>query len=144
MNSAFTGGSAMGRRPGNKKPVKNNKSVGTATAVVTGKGKYTGTVNVSFKINKAANPLTVNVSSKTYTQKKLTKVASFTIGASKAQGAVTYTLDSKAKKAGIKEISKGNVTIPKKCAKGTYKITVKAAGNGNYKSGTKTVSIKVS
>ncbi|MBR3242223.1 MAG: hypothetical protein IKF90_05920 [Parasporobacterium sp.] len=39
--------------------------------------------------------------------------------------------------------AKGVVTVPKKCKAGTYKITVKAAGNKNYKAGSKTVTIKV-
>ena len=39
--------------------------------------------------------------------------------------------------------SKGVVTVPKKCKAGTYTISVKAAGNDNYKPVTKTVTIKV-
>ena len=120
-----------------------NNSVGTAKITITGKGNYASTAKGSFKINKAANPLKIKVSSKTCTRKKLTKAAAFSIGASKGQGKVTYTLSSAAKKAGIKVTAKGKVTIPKKCRKGTYKITVKAAGGKNYKAGTKTVTIKI-
>ena len=52
-------------------------------------------------------------------------------------------MPSNAKKAKIVVSAKGKVKIPKKCKKGTYKITVKAAGNKNYKSATKTVIIRI-
>lgn len=38
---------------------KNNKSVGTATIIITGKGKYTGTKKISFKILPGTSALTV-------------------------------------------------------------------------------------
>ena len=91
----------------------------------------------------AKNPLKVKVTSKTYYKKKLNKKKAFSIGVSKAVGKVTYTRDKKASKAGIKVSKKGKVTIPSKCKKGTYKITVKAAGNSRYKSGKKTVTIRI-
>ena len=92
---------------------------------------------------KADNPLKIRVSQKTYRRSRLTKARSFSIGASKAQGKVTYTLDKKAKKAKIKVSSKGKVTVPRKCKKGSYRITVKAAGNKKYKAAKKTVKIIV-
>ena len=92
---------------------------------------------------KKANPMTVGVSSKTYKSSSLKKARSFNIGVKKAQGSVTYTLNAKAKKAGLKVSAKGKVTVPKKCKKGTYKITVKAAGKGSYKSASKTVKVVV-
>ena len=55
---------------------------------------------------------------------------------------MTYTPNATAKKVKI-TVRNGKVTVPKKCKKGTYKITVKAAGNRNYKVGTKTVTIRV-
>ncbi|MBR1741255.1 MAG: hypothetical protein IJ733_05170 [Lachnospiraceae bacterium] len=76
-------------------------------------------------------------------QKNLTKKQSFRIGVKKAQGTVTYTLDNKAKKAKITVSKKGIVTVPKKCKKGSYTITVTAKGNANYLSGKKKVTIKV-
>ena len=121
----------------------NNKNVGTATVTITGKGDYSGTKTATFNIVKAVNPLKVKVSSKTYKRSNLTKKKSFNIGASKAEGNVTYTLNAKAKKAKITVSKEGKVTIPKKCKKGTYKITVKASGDNNYKAAAKNVTIKV-
>lgn len=95
------------------------------------------------KLVKKANPLKLTVTKKTFKKSSLTKAKSFNIGVTKAQGKVTYTLDKKAKKAKIKVSSKGKVTIPKTCKKGTYKITVTAAGNENYQAGKKTVTIVV-
>ena len=89
------------------------------------------------------NPLKVKVTSKTYRRKKLKAKKTFSIGVTKAAGKVTYTRDKKAVKAGIKVSKKGKVTIPSKCKKGTYMITVKAAGNSKYKSGKKTVTIRI-
>ena len=97
------------------------------------------------KLSKLTNPMTLKASSKTLKYKTLKKKKqSFTITfKTKAQGKVTYTLNSKAKKAGIKVSSIGKVTVPKKCKKGTYKITVKAAGNTQYNALNKTFTIKV-
>lgn len=96
-----------------------------------------------IEIKKKANPLTLKVTKKTYKKAKLTKKKTFNIGATKAQGKVTYTLNSAAIKAKITVSSAGKVTIPAKCKKGTYKITVKADGNSKYNSGSKTVTIVI-
>ena len=56
---------------------------------------------------------------------------------------VTYSIDKAAKSAKIKVAASGKVTVPKKCKKGTYKVTVKAAGNKNYLTRSKTVTIKI-
>lgn len=120
-----------------------NKNVGTAKILITGCGNYTGTKTASFKIIKANNPLKLKASSQSYIQKKLIKVKKCSVGASKGQGKITYSLSSTAKKAKIKVSSKGVVSIPKKCKKGTYKITVKAAGNANYKTISKTFKIVI-
>ncbi|SDB12506.1 hypothetical protein [Eubacterium oxidoreducens] len=122
---------------------KNNKDVGTATVTITGKGEYSGTLAKNFKITKAKNPLTVTYTKKTYKQDRLKKTKTFSIGAKKAEGKLQYTLSKQAKKAKITVNTKGKVTLPKKCKKGTYKITVTAAGNHNYKKLTKTVKIIV-
>ena len=122
----------------------NNTAVGNATLTIKGMGSYTGKTTVTFKITKAANPLTLKVSQKTYDRKKdLKKKVSFQIGAKKAQGTVTYTLDKKAKKANITVSKKGKVTIPKKCKKGTYTIIINAKGNKNYLSVKKKTTIKI-
>ena len=120
-----------------------SQNAGSYKVTVDFKGDYSGSKTLNYKIAEAANPVKVKVSSKTYKRTALKKAKSFSIGTTKAQGKVTYTLASKAKKAKIKVSSKGKVTIPKNCKKGTYKITVKAAGNENYKAKTATVTIKI-
>ena len=92
---------------------------------------------------KKANTMTIKKTSYTFKKSALTKAKTFTIKVKNAQGKVTFTLNAKAKKAGLKVNSKGKVTVPKKCRKGTYKITVKAAGNKSYKEGSKTVKVTV-
>lgn len=123
---------------------KNNTNAGKATVTVTGKGNYTGKATGTFIINKAANPLKLIKAKATYKQSVLKEAKkTFNIGAANARGKVTYTLDVKAKKSGIQVTAKGKVTVPKKCKAGTYKITVKAAGNTNFKAGSKTVTITI-
>ena len=102
-----------------------------------------GTDEKKKAVVKKANPIRIRVSKKTFSRKKLKKAKTFLIGVRKAKGKVTYTLNRKAKKAKIKVNKKGKVTVPKKCRKGTYKITVNAAGNRKYKAGRKIVTIKV-
>jgi hypothetical protein len=138
-----------------------NTNVGTATAKVTLKGKYyEGSKSLTFKINKATNPLTIKAKTATVKYAKVkkktqtlavTKVITFT---KKGQGKMTYTLVS-AKK-GSKSFKKkfainktnGKVTVKKGLKKDTYKVKVKvkAAGNTNYKASawkTVTFTIKV-
>ncbi|MBQ9014634.1 MAG: hypothetical protein IJ109_00805 [Firmicutes bacterium] len=99
-----------------------------------------------------ANTLTVKAAGKTLKAKALKKkAASFkALTVSKAQGKVTYTVkyaNSKAKKALKFNQKTGKITVKKKTKKGTYKvkITVKAAGNTNYKAASvaKTITVKV-
>lgn len=63
------------------------------------------------------------------------------------QGKVTYKLVSVSKKKSYFKInaSNGTVTVKKKLKKGTYtlKVNVTAAGNGEYKPATKTVTFKI-
>ncbi len=113
-----------------------NKNVGTATVTIKRIGNYTDQIEVTFKITKAKNPVTLNkvkVTLKTKTD--LSKAKKLKISVKNAQGKVTYSVNKKATSAKIKVTAKGVVTVPKKCKKGTYKITVSAKGNKNYKSG---------
>lgn len=80
---------------------------------------------------------------KKFTASKLTKNIVFDIGATKAQGDVTYTLNSKAKRAHLRVTSQGSLIIPKNCKKGVYFINIKASGNANYKAGHRVVKIVV-
>lgn len=120
-----------------------SKAAGTYTLTVRFKGNYSESKTLKYTINKAANPLKIKKASASYRQTALTAAKSFSIGATKAQGKVTYTLNAAARGAKIKVTSSGKVTIPKKCKKGTFKISVKAAGNKNYKAGSKVVTIVV-
>lgn len=92
---------------------------------------------------KVPNTATLKAASKTYKRTALKKAKTFKIATTGAQGKVAYALSSKAKKAKVKVTSKGKVTIPRKCKKGTYAITVKVAGNGSYLPKTMTVKIRV-
>jgi len=137
----------------------NNINVGTATVKVSFKGdNYTGTAKASYKINKAANPLTMKGMTATVKYKKLKKkaqtltVKSVITFEKNGQGKMTYTLSSAKKKGkNFKKSFKvnantGSVKIRKKLKKGTYKVTVKVkvAGNANYNASTlKTVVFKV-
>ena len=134
-------------------------NVGTATVKVTLKGDYyEGSKTLTFKINKAANPLKMRPKTATVKYSKLkkkaqtlavTKVIKFT---KKLNDKKTYTLSSAKKgKKNFKKYFKinrknGKVTVKKGLKKGTYKVKVKvkAAGNSNYKaSAVKTVTFTV-
>ena len=111
-------------------------------AGATASGEYAASniVTVSVKVKKAANTLQVTPAGKTYKLSAVKRAAkTFTIRTSKAAGKVTFTSASKK----LKVTSKGKVTVKKKTPKGTYKITVKAAGNKNYLSGKKIVKVIV-
>lgn len=120
-----------------------NVNAGTARVTVTGVGDYTGSVQATFTITRAAQKLTVKKAGKRYKVSTLKKAKkSFALGA-KAQGKVSYTLSKKAKKAGIKVSKAGKVTVKKGTKRGTYKITVRAAGTANYKAASKVVTVEV-
>ena len=124
---------------------KNNKTAGTATITITGIGSYTGFVNKTFKISKAANPMTVKAASKAVKYRAVKSKAQTVsaISVKKAQGKVSYKAASKSK---LTVNSKtGKITVKKGTNKGAYTIKVKvtAAGTANYNSGSKTVTVKV-
>ena len=98
---------------------------------------------VEIKILKSANTLTVTPTAKAYRQAKLKKAVTFALEVTKARGAVSFAPYKTTREAGITISKTGTVTIPKKCPKGTYKITVKAAGNGSYKSGKVIVKVVI-
>lgn len=128
---------------------KNNTNVGTATLTIAGSGNYNGTITKTFKINKAANPLTVKVKTATLkysnVKKKTQNLAvSKVLTVTKNQGKVTYVKASGNSKITINKTT-GKVTVKKGLKKGTYSVKVKviAAGNSNYNKVTKTVTFKV-
>ena len=114
----------------------NNKNAGTAKVTITGIGDYEGTKTVNFKINKAANKITAK-------NKTVKAGKSVNLGAKAKDGKLTYKVNTKAKKAGIKVNAKGKVTTKKKTKKGSYKITIKVKATKNYKAASKTVTLKV-
>ena len=63
---------------------------------------------------------------------ELTEKRFFYIDFPDVNGKLKYKPTKKTKAAGIKVNSKGKVTIPKNCKKGTYKITVKAIDKEGY------------
>ena len=126
-----------------------NVNAGKAKVTVTGKGNYTGTAAGTFTIAKAAQPLkvtgkTVKIKKKTIKKKAKKLDVSKVLAVSGAKGKVTYTKVKGNKKIKISETT-GKVTVKKKLKKGTYKVKVKvsAAGNANYKAGSKTVTFTI-
>ncbi len=127
-----------------------NKNVGTSSITIIGEGFYGGMVDKTFKITKANQPMTVkaNVKSvKAANAKKTKQTIKGTITVKKAQGTVSYKKVSKGSSKNLTISAKGVVTLKKgNYKKGTVlKLNVKvtAKGNKNYKSGNKTVTVKI-
>lgn len=114
---------------------KNNLNAGTAATVVKGTGKYTGTLEKTFKINKAKT--TIKASNVTKTAAKKAKTFSLKAKCSRKS---TLTYSSKNKR--IKINKKGKVTIPKNFV-GKTEITIKAAASKNYMAASKKVTVKI-
>ncbi len=105
------------------------------TVKVTFKGsKYTGSLSRTFTINKATNKLT---GAAVYTKTASIKAQSFKLNMKATGGKITYKSDNK----NVKADSTGKVTIAKNFS-GKAVITV-TAGNNNYKTATKKVTITV-
>ena len=129
----------------------NNNGAGMATLTVVGKGKYSGTITRTFKINKGVNPLKVKGKTATVKASKVkkknqklavSKVIKFT---KKGQGKLTYKKLKGNKKILVNKKT-GKITVKKGLKKGTYKVrvSIKAAGNKNYlPSATKKVTFKI-
>ena len=110
----------------------NNTNAGTATVTITGKGNYTGTKKVTFKINKANQSITAKAAAASVAVGKTT-----TISVTGAKGTKSFA-SSNTSIAAV--TSAGKVTAKKV---GTVKITVTSAATANYNKATKTVTIKV-
>ena len=106
---------------------------------------------VKFTITKAVNPMTVSAKSTTVkyatVSNKNLKVTCLTVA--KNQGTKTYTLSSinkiKFKKYFAVNSKTGTLTVMKGVPKGSYiiEVSVKAAGNTNYKAVTKKVKFTI-
>lgn len=111
---------------------------------------YSDEEAVAFVLNytyaKKANTMVVTSKNKKIKYKKLKKkkqvISAITV--KKAQGKVTYKKVSGNKRIKVNPAT-GKITVKKKTKKGTYKIKVKvnAAGNSNYKSVSKTITLKI-
>ena len=106
-----------------------NKNAGTAKVVITGKGNYTGTVEGTFVIKKAAQTIQKQT---VYAYSKYVMVKAF------AKGKITYT--SSNKKVATVNKKSGFVTAKKP---GKVQIKVTAAATANYKKGTGTITLIV-
>lgn len=112
-----------------------NSDAGTYKYEVAGQTLY-------YTINKASgNKITANVSSKSYSYKKLKKKAySFSIGAKALKSGSTRTYKSSSKYVTVSKT--GKVTVKKGAKKGTYKVAVTAT-NKNYKTVVKYITVRV-
>ena len=130
----------------------------TKAATTTAEGKETRTCTrcgvkksrTIPKLEKKANPITVkskntSVKASKLTKKKQTIKTSDAFTIKNAQGTVTFKKKSGSSAKLSINSSTGLITVKKGTKKGTYKIVVAvtAAGNKQYKSGTKTVTVKV-
>ena len=111
-----------------------NVSVGTATAKITGINKYRGTVIKTFKINRAAQKLTLKASAS-----RVSAGRTMTVKAGGARETKKYSFKS-SNKAVAKISSTGKITGVKV---GTAKIRVSTPATKNYKAGSKTITVKV-
>ena len=108
---------------------KDNLNSGVATMIITGTGNYTGTKNVTFKINKANNPAIVKANILTYNGKEQELIT-----VSNIKGNICYSYNP------ISSCST-NESIPKKINAGEYTVYYFVSGDNNYNS--KSGSIKV-
>ena len=111
-----------------------NVSVGTATAKITGIKKYRGTIIKTFKINRAAQKLTLKASTS-----RVSAGRTMTVKAGGARETKKYSFKS-SNKAVAKISSTGKITGVKV---GTAKIRVSTPATKNYKAGSKTITVKV-
>ena len=126
---------------------KNNKSVGTATVTITGKGAYTGTVTKTFKINPKATSISKLTSPKSKKLKVTYKKVSGVTGYQ-----VTYSTSKKftkstTKTVAVKGAKKTSATVSKLKAGKKYYVKVRSYktvnGKKYYSSYSKVKSVKV-
>lgn len=115
----------------------NNRKCGRATAIVIGKGSYSGVVKVTFKI-KPQKTQKLKVSVKGRTAKITFKKAK---GASKT--AVYYSTNKKMKKASVKKVSKSRLTVRRLKKGKTYYFKAIGFSGSLYGAATKIIKVKV-
>ncbi len=109
----------------------NNTNAGTAKVTVTGKGNYSGSASKTFTIQKAVQSLNAAVSDTSLKTGDTTQITASGIGT------ITYTSSDTS----VAAVSSTGLITAK--AAGKASITVTAAGNANYNSAKKTISITV-
>ena len=104
---------------------KNNTNAGTATVAITGKGSYTGTKSLTFKIKAQTlkDSKITGVKGKTYTGKAITQTPTVKYGSTTLKSGTDYTVSYK------NNTNAGNATLT-------------VTGKGNY-AGTKSVTFKI-
>ena len=115
---------------------KNNKEIGKASVIITGKGNYSGTKTISYKINKAEQPAKVNLKTLKKTYNDVKKSYAITVSEKKESAKVTYTSSNKK----VADVSKNKIVL-KGCGKAT--ISVKFAETKHYKVAEKKISVTV-
>ena len=111
---------------------RNNTEVGDATAVIEGKGNYSGTLQRGFQIKQASQIITANSLSKAIKSKKFNVKAT-----TNGDGGLTYR-SSAPKVAAIDK--SGNIKVK---SYGKTTVTIRAAASKNYKSAEKKITIQV-
>ncbi len=126
-----------------------NVKPGTATATIKGKGSYTGSIKLSFKITKIAQSPTVKakavaVKYATVKSKKVGVKVSYYLAAKNLKGTVSIKKVAGDAKVTVSSATNGLI-IAKGTKKGTHKIKVRitAAGTSIYKKYTKDVVVTV-
>lgn len=109
----------------------NNTNAGTATVTVKGIGNYTGTLTKTFTINKASQILNATIDSNTIDVGGKSKITA------SGQGTISYSSSNN----DVATVSSSGVVTG--ISAGTATITVTAAGNSNYNSVSKTISVSV-
>ncbi len=103
---------------------KNNINAGTAQIIITGKGWYTGSKTITFKIAKAASKVTLKAKTATYTGKTI-NIGAATVKGTKGKVTYAYYSDAKCTKKVTSHINAR-----------TYYVKATAAADANYKAAT--------
>lgn len=109
----------------------NNTNAGTATVTVTGIGNYTGTLTKTFTINKAAQTINATIASNTLSVGATSRITS------SGKGSINFSSSNTA----VATVSSSGVVTG--ISVGAATITVTAAGNSNYNSASKIITIFV-
>ena len=137
------GGKALKKGADYTVSYKNNVKPGTATVTVTGKGGYTGSAKVTFKILVPLSKCKVTVKNQTYTGKALKPAVTVKYGSKALKKGADYTVSYKNNKAvGVATVTvtgKGGYTGTKKL---TFKILPRAVAISKLTAGKQRLTVK--